>query len=653
MKNMKKNILAVLCTCFVASLALGVSAIAPVASADVETYTVETVQMREGATVRVGGEGKYLASGIRFSLLISKEYYESFENPVVGMYVVPAEKEIRDEETDEVLEIKKTTFEEMVSETTIPEYAVHVSTTDVTTLSGDIAETANDTYCFNAVVWGIELENYDRDLTANGYIAEGDGEKTFAENPQSYSVGQAASFALANGDVRKGLTGYVDGVIKDSNFAIYDVHMDKYKTATPSLGAEMPKGFKAIWSSSDENIVTVDDKGNLTFTGKDGEATITAKLGTKVAKATAKYGVPMVLSVNKSTAKNVYVYDGDQNLEFTYVDASSLGFTGDYTGGAASKAIVSSKGYEFKNPYSQQALSAIEKEGIYSHISLWFAVGGPAFTSEIVWVDEAPYYGGDSFMKKALPSGIVGFGTEGDTPLQANRWYKFTVSIDDYKDCCYQDFVQLMGVWDYDDGATNRTFYIGDIFFEKEELQGELAPSEILTVTMWNASNVYLDHWSGRQDFKYVEASHLGFAGDYQGGAAYKEFVYSRGYKIVNPYTKSKLWKIEKEGIFTKVSLWLAVGGDPLVSGSAGLYVDEASPENTHAFMKTAIENMGFRGFRPGELRVNTWYKFSLTIAEFKACCSEDYTYFNFMGAWDWVDGGDGKTFYVGNVFFE
>ena len=54
MKNMKKNILAVLCTCFVASLALGVSAISvPAANAETETYTVETVQMREGASVRV------------------------------------------------------------------------------------------------------------------------------------------------------------------------------------------------------------------------------------------------------------------------------------------------------------------------------------------------------------------------------------------------------------------------------------------------------------------------------------------------------------------------------------------------------------------------------------------------------------------------
>ena len=641
MKKMKKNIFAVLCTSFVASLALGVSAInTPVANADAEAYIVETIEMREGASVRVGATGKNAnKKGIRFSFLISKEHYESFENPVVGMYVVPAG--YVEEET------------EMKLEATIPESALHFSTADVATLGGDVVETANDTYTFNAVVYNIPEVSYGTELIANGYIAEGESEKTFATNPQTFSVAQVASVALANGDARKGLTDYVDGVVTDSNFTINDVYMDEYKTETPSLGAEMPEGLKAIWSSSDEEIVTVDEFGKLTFTGEDGEATISAKLGTKVRTATAKYGEAMVLSVNKSTAKDVYVYDDGQNFEFTYVDASSLGFIGDYTGGAARKEIVISRGYAFKNPYSSASLEAMAQEGAYRYISLWFAVGGPEFTEEALWIDETPYFGGDSFMKKALPGGILGFGTEGNTTLQANRWYKFTLSIDDYMDCCYQDFVQLMGVWDYDDGATNRTFYIGDIFFEKEELETERDPSEILTVTMWNASNVYLDHRKGKQEFKYVDASQLGFAGDYEEGAASLGFVYWKGYKIVNPYTKSELWKIEKEGTYTKVSLWLAVGGDPLVSGSAGLYVDEASLKDSHTFMKTAIENMGFRGFRPGELRVNTWYKFSISIAEFKACCSEDYTYFNFMGAWDWEEGGEGKTFYVGNVFFE
>ena len=92
MKNMKKNILAVLCTSFVASLAFSVGAVnVPAANAETETYTVETVQMREGASVRVGEEGEHAdKKGIRFSLLVSQEYYATFESPVVGVYVVPA-----------------------------------------------------------------------------------------------------------------------------------------------------------------------------------------------------------------------------------------------------------------------------------------------------------------------------------------------------------------------------------------------------------------------------------------------------------------------------------------------------------------------------------------------------------------------------------
>ena len=100
MKKMKKKTFALLCNTFIFALAFGVSLWAmPTKKAKADTFTVETIQMVEGASVRIGETGEHAEKeGLRFSLLVSKEYYESFENPVVGMYVLPAEKEIRDEE---------------------------------------------------------------------------------------------------------------------------------------------------------------------------------------------------------------------------------------------------------------------------------------------------------------------------------------------------------------------------------------------------------------------------------------------------------------------------------------------------------------------------------------------------------------------------
>ena len=59
-----------------------------------------------------------------------------------------------------------------------------------------------------------------------------------------------------------------------------------YEMKSAQLGFTGNKGYVAVWSSSDESIVTVDKNGKITALKKEGTAIVTAKLGNIEVKCT-------------------------------------------------------------------------------------------------------------------------------------------------------------------------------------------------------------------------------------------------------------------------------------------------------------------------------------------------------------------------------
>ena len=601
MTKTKSRFLLVLTICLVVCLALSFICLKPkTASADVD---VSTILMDEGASVRLKVEGENAdKNGIRFVLFVNAEWYDGLvQAPEIGIFV------------SRMIDIDGNNG--YTSKAEIPENAMQFIAQCFT---GDSDRTSQETKSFSAVIYDIPESDFGTSLIANGYYKLA-GEETynFATNPQIRSVAQVASKALVEGnetgDNLNLLLDYVDNVVNENNFkfAKAQVNTDMYK-ASVNLGETLPENLSAVWTSSDETVATVDEAGNVTRTGKYGDTTISATIGSATITTTLNVGAPAPLKVNVYNADNIYLQTSGERYVGVPETTEADSFVGVYTGESIKiKEWTSVYAYAVKNEYSLAELNAIKNDG-YGYVSFYFACSDIK-SGIISFYNEAQslYPNGASGLHTvASKLGLNNDNAYRIIPTTAERtygkefnaenWYKLEITIDTYIDLVNnggtaRDYCPIWSSWDYGIGA-EAYFYFGDITFEKYPV---LAYSDFGPTVRQN---------------KYEWAAN-GITGDYN-GAALKSGGINGNFSYVNPWTAEQLTALKET--YTTVTLNIAF---KFTGGYIYFF------ENN--FVKTAVSVNEAAG------NVGTWLTWSISIDDYIALVSaRDYASVGLFNPW-------------------
>ncbi|MBQ3046802.1 MAG: Ig-like domain-containing protein [Clostridia bacterium] len=613
----------VTCVCF----AIGCFTLTKV-NADEQTETstvhVETILMDEGAQVRFkSAQGEHAdKSGIRFTLYVNQQHYNTFTNPVVGIYVA--------RESDLTTEL------DMSTPAKAPANAKHFIARSVEELSGDEAETIQDTYSLKGVLYGAPEEEYGEKLVANGYIKEADADIStvnFQGEAQTRSIAQVASAILANGSETDAsnisdLKEYVDKFTAvQANFTMDTaVRTDMYKTAEPTLNVQNPAGLVATWDSSNKEVATVDADGNITRVGK-GETDITATVGNKTITSKLTIGDPVPLIVDENTYSD-YVNGDVPNKFIGAEELAELSIAGDYAGNATQfmiKGKVTNAGYRIKVPYTEQDFDALKAD--YNTVTMWLSATGVLTNSFNIDT------GVTTFAKLA---GAGGFGV---TP----KWQKLSITMDQF--ISLVDFetgtasVLATAHWSEGTYTDDVSLYFGDMIFEYVE-------PTILKVNADNYTKIYNDSDgalnNARTFVTNAECVTAGITGDYTGNAT-KFPTVNRFNKYTNPYTVDELNSIKND--FTHVTMWWAFTS----TNEGKVYLYDSGIEGVVAPGTTAYTK-------------NTWYKWTITIDQYiQLAAANNYEYVCPMYTTGDGSGGlsamystaSNTNFYFGDMYFE
>lgn len=228
-------------------------------------------EMEAGASVRV-----IEPSGIRFTTDVSKSVYEGYTDPVCGTLIIST-KALGDGE----LTLSTPNVENIEAENWLQFDSQYDTYKYTGVLIGSIVEGEDGAITYtglNEAYWNVSL-------SAVGYIYEKDDVSSVRyTNKEVRSMAQSASMALASGMTDDFLKTICDTVV-GNDLAFTSTNVDAYAgDSTIDVASKLTgnKGLTAIWSSSDENVATVSDKGVVTML-KKGDVTITATIGTKTA----------------------------------------------------------------------------------------------------------------------------------------------------------------------------------------------------------------------------------------------------------------------------------------------------------------------------------------------------------------------------------
>lgn len=130
---------------------------------------------------------------------------------------------------------------------------------------------------FNAALSNIPKEHYDKEVVARSYACLNG--VYYYSNELTRSIAQVASLAIQDGESQSVLVEYVDNALAGQTLTMLSAQTVEIGLAQ-QLAIEGSKGYAAVWSSTDENVVTVDENGVLIGV-KEGTAVITARLGSR------------------------------------------------------------------------------------------------------------------------------------------------------------------------------------------------------------------------------------------------------------------------------------------------------------------------------------------------------------------------------------
>lgn len=272
---------------------LGVCALAFVASTGATAYFVNAeskapapaLTMQEGASIRT-----FAPTGIRFVSEISKADYDDLSAKDAKFYTLIMPEKLVPAGGITAENYMTVSAERVPAKNSIAENADKVTFSG--TLVGEQAEDGTYAEYFPE-------EAYNMAMTAVSYYTYTEDEAetvVFASNPQTYSIAYIASALLASGETDPYYAKITDSVLSGGiSFGSESYKLCVGKTLNTTLNAE---GLKAVYTSDNEEVVTIDKEGKLTGVGV-GTAKITATIGSKT--ATANVTVESIESAHEAT----------------------------------------------------------------------------------------------------------------------------------------------------------------------------------------------------------------------------------------------------------------------------------------------------------------------------------------------------------------
>ena len=221
---------------------------------------VQTFEIRKAPTLYGASARLFTPTGLRFQSKVSSSLVE--EGATFGTLVIPLAE----------LGERALTLE-IAEATNIPQT---VWATQF--IQKDMPDFYEEGYAyFNAALSNIPKEHYDKEVVARSY-AYVNGVYYYS-NELTRSIAQVASLAIQDGESQSVLVEYVDNALAGQTLTMLSAQTVEIGL-TQQLTIDGSKGYAAVWTSTDESVVTVDENGVLTGL-KEGTAVITAKLGSR------------------------------------------------------------------------------------------------------------------------------------------------------------------------------------------------------------------------------------------------------------------------------------------------------------------------------------------------------------------------------------
>ena len=283
---------------------------------------------------------------------------------------------------------------------------------------------------YTMVIYEIPETDYATEISAKGYVtvyAQADINKEtaiytqYTSNEVSRSAAYVASVALNNGESGDALINYLKPVAKGITLSESKVTLSALNETKTLAATTNPVDYKAVWSSSNNSIVSVDKDGVIT--AKDyGKATITAKFGDHT--ATCEVSVPITadplgfVAINGATVSEDE--KGEKVIKVVTADGQGNGFKDVLTDGVRGKFFDCGYTYVSFDMYVESSSNFLFNT---SKMNIWTSANG------YEWKDNDS--GKQGQYLRSYVKDEYGYVRK---PLSKNAWFTMSMRIENWSD---------------------------------------------------------------------------------------------------------------------------------------------------------------------------------------------------------------------------
>lgn len=399
MKKLTKNRLIagmVLSAAFVAAIGVANHAIYTADAADAETGIAGNFAMTDGMSIR---KDEY--RGLRFETSIDSDFRASLE--------------------------KKYSPEEYVYE-----FGTLLTVGEKQTIAPIKQWKNTEETVYTMVVYEIPESDYATEISAKGYVtvyAQADIDKEtaiytqYTSNEVSRSAAYVAAVALNAGEIdeNNALINYLKPVAKGITLSESKVTLSALNETKTLAATTQPADYKAVWSSSNDGIVSV-NKDGVIVANDYGKATITAKFGDYT--ATCEVIVPITadplgfVAVNGATVSEDE--KGEKVIKVVTADGQGNGFKDVLTDGVRGKFFDCGYTYVSFDMYVESSSSFLFNT---SKMNIWTNADG------YEWKDNDS--GKQGQYLRSYVKDEYGYVRK---PLSKNAWFTMSMRIENWSD---------------------------------------------------------------------------------------------------------------------------------------------------------------------------------------------------------------------------
>ena len=399
MKKLTKNRLIagmVLSAAFVAAIGVANHAIYTADAADAETGITGNFAMTDGMSIR---KDEY--RGLRFETSIDSDFRASLE--------------------------KKYSPEEYVYE-----FGTLLTVGEKQTIAPIKQWKNTEETVYTMVVYEIPESDYATEISAKGYVtvyAQADIDKEtaiytqYTSNEVSRSAAYVAAVALNAGEIdeNNALINYLKPVAKGITLSESKVTLSALNETKTLAATTQPADYKAVWSSSNDGIVSV-NKDGVIVANDYGKATITAKFGDYT--ATCEVIVPITadplgfVAVNGATVSEDE--KGEKVIKVVTADGQGNGFKDVLTDGVRGKFFDCGYTYVSFDMYVESSSSFLFNT---SKMNIWTNADG------YEWKDNDS--GKQGQYLRSYVKDEYGYVRK---PLSKNAWFTMSMRIENWFD---------------------------------------------------------------------------------------------------------------------------------------------------------------------------------------------------------------------------